>query len=256
MSGELKLAPPQKVTIVESIIEQIVAQIRDGTLQPGDKLPSERRLIRMLGVSRSSVREALQGLAAMDLVETRPGGGTFIKEPKAYFGLDIDISTLSSTLQKEMRRHLNQARLILELGVVALAAERINAASAAKILRALEAYENSKVIPPRIDWMAHDAIHLSIAQATGNTLLVQILRTLLDMVPKSLRDKGVLHGSPEDKRWASRVEREIHRQLCEAVARGEAEAAREWMRRHAEHEEQVIDRYYGDLQISSEEKTP
>ena len=72
------------MTLVESIIEQIVTQIHDGNLQPNDRLPSERQLIDMLGVGRSSVREALQGLSAMGLVEIRPGDGTFVEGTQAW----------------------------------------------------------------------------------------------------------------------------------------------------------------------------
>ena len=57
----LRLKHPRKITLVASIVEQLVETIQNGTLKPGDKLPSERQLIQMLGVGRSSVREALAG---------------------------------------------------------------------------------------------------------------------------------------------------------------------------------------------------
>jgi GntR family transcriptional repressor for pyruvate dehydrogenase complex len=246
MHDQLKLTPPQKVTIVESIIEQMVTQIRDGTLVPGDKLPSERQLIDMLQVSRSSVREALQGLAAMELVESRPGEGTFVKEPEPRFGLDMDIDTLSSTLQREMRHHLNQARLVLELGIVSLAADRINQASRAAIMHVLETYEASAdEFSAEAHWPTHDKLHLTIAEATGNPFLVRILQTLLDLVPKPLRDKGSLQGGPEKIRQRVSEERNIHQQLCRAIASGDGTGAEKWMRRHADYEERVINNYYG-----------
>jgi GntR family transcriptional repressor for pyruvate dehydrogenase complex len=246
MRDHLKLTPPQKVTVVESIIEQMVAQIRDGTLTPGTKLPSERQLIDMLQVSRSSVREALQGLAAMELVESRPGEGTFVKEPEPKFGLDMDIDSLSSALQMEMRRHLNQARLVLELGIVSLAADRINEASSAAIMRTLESYEaRMDDYAAEGDWPMHDKLHLAIAEATGNPFLVRILQTLLDLVPKPLRDKGFLQGGPEEIQQRVSEERDIHRQLCQAITSGDGQIAEEWMRRHADHEEQIINDYYG-----------
>src|SRR5689334_22748078 len=76
--SDLILEQPRKVTVVESIVEQIVRQIQVGRLKPGDKLPSERQLIEMLNVGRSSIREALQGLAAIGVVESRAGQGSFI----------------------------------------------------------------------------------------------------------------------------------------------------------------------------------
>jgi len=77
--AKITLKQPRKITLVASIVEQLVENIQNGTLQPGDKLPSERQLIEMLRVGRSSVREALQGLVMMGLVEIRPGQGTFVK---------------------------------------------------------------------------------------------------------------------------------------------------------------------------------
>jgi len=242
----LKLQPPRRVTIVESIIEQIVSLIQDGTLKPGDKLPSERKLMEMLSVSRSTVREALQGLAAMGLMEGRIGEGTFVKETKPHLNLDMDIATLSSTLQKEMRHHLNQARLILEQDIVTLAAEKVSEEARQVILQALEDYElHSEFASEEEGWSAHDHLHLTIAEVTGNPILVQILGNLLELVPDSLRQMGARHGTPEKIAEQAETERSIHRQLCEAVIRGDAPAAREWMRRHAESERKVIDAYYG-----------
>ena len=246
MNGDnsLKLQPPRRVTIVESIIEQIVALIQDGTLNPGDKLPSERKLMEMLSVSRSTVREALQGLAAMGLVDGRIGEGTFVKEKKPHLNLDMDIATLSSALQKEMRHHLNQARLILEQDIATLAAEKGTEQDHQAILQALEEYEDhGPLVSEETGWPFHDQVHLVIAEATQNPILVLILRSLLDIIPEPLR-RGLMVGTPAEVAERIETESNIHRQLCEAVISGDAPAAREWMRRHAESERQVIDSYY------------
>jgi len=247
MNGDssLKLQPPRRVTIVESIIKQIVSLIQDRTLNPGDKLPSERKLMEMLGVSRSTVREALQGLTAMGLVEGRAGEGTFVKETKPHLNLDMDIATLSSALQREMRHHLNQARLILEQDIVTLAAEKGTEKDHQAILQALKEYEDhGPLVSEETGWPAHHQVHLAIAEATQNPILVLILQSLLDIVPAALQG-GVAVGTPAEVAERIETESDIHRQLCEAVVRGDAPAAREWMRRHAESEKRVIDDYYG-----------
>ena len=246
MSKELQLERPRRVTVVESIIEQLVALIRNGTLKAGDKLPSERELIEMLGVSRSSVREALQALAAMDLVEGRVGEGTFVKGLRKQVDLGPDISTLSAALQKEMRVHLNQARLILERGIVESACKGIDAAGAASLQRVLDAYLNAdENLSSDARWIAHDQIHIAIAEVTGNPLLVRLLQTLLGMVPWSLRDRGFLDGTSERNARHQAAEREIHIRLCEAVIRGDAPAALAWIERHAAQEADVIAECYG-----------
>lgn len=248
MAHSVQLQPPRRVTVVDSIIEQIISLIQNGTLKPGDRLPSERELMEMLGVSRSSVREALQGLAAMDLIDVRVGEGTFVKGFKPHLGRDLDLEALSSALQKEMRLHVNQARLMLEREILSLAVEKITEESAKPIMQALAEYEAQiRLVPEEAGWPAHDRIHLAIAEATGNPILVRILQTLLELVPRPLRDRGLQFGTPE--KVAQRIERErmIHRHLCEAVVRRDKPAALEWMERHAESEEDIIHAYYGGV---------
>ena len=89
------------------MLDQVLAQIRGGSLRPGDRLPSEYELMRMLRVGRSSVREALRGLISLGLVDTRPGRGAVVlsrvSSPMAHLqtqGLSIERvqrSTLCST---------------------------------------------------------------------------------------------------------------------------------------------------------------
>jgi GntR family transcriptional repressor for pyruvate dehydrogenase complex len=248
------LRPPQKVTIVDSIIEQVITQIKEGYLKTGDKLPSERQLINMLGVSRSSVREALQALAAMNLVVVRPGEGTFVQEPNPSFGVDMDIETLSGELQREMRHHLNQARLTLELGIASLAADKVTETTGKNIHQAYEAYQKAnESFDIDVDsWSVHDQVHLAIAEATGNPILVQILSTLLDHVPMMLRKKGLLNLSQEKRVSRKQKELNIHRQLCMSIIRGDGPAACGWTQHHAELEGEIINEYYGHVEQRAE----
>jgi DNA-binding FadR family transcriptional regulator len=247
MTADLRLIPPQKVTIVDSIIEQVVGQIRDGKLRPDEKLPSEREMIDMLGVGRSSVREALKGLAAMGVVEIRPGEGTFVKTKPAESFLGQDIEPFSQGLQKKMRQDLNQARHLVEDAILTLACEQITEERGQAIQQALEFYEaHLRDAPPEQGaWPGHDDLHLAIAEATGNPILVQLLKTLLDLVPMTLRTKGFRDESPEQNARRREEECTYHRQICQAVLAGDAAAARDWMARHVEHEERIIAAFYG-----------
>jgi len=246
VAAKLTFSSPQKITIVESILDQVVCQIRDGVLKPGDKLPSERQMIEMLGVSRSSVREAMQGLSAMGLVEIRPGDGTFVKDLRPRLSLADDNHAFTNELQREMRQDLNQARLVLEQGIISAIIEKINPECAENIIRALEAYEASvEAEIDAFDWSAHDAVHLAIAETSGNHFLVQILQHLLDFVPNLLRDKGMTNDNPEETWRNARLEKHIHRELCAAIVRGDSEQAHYWLEQHFAHEEEIIQNYYG-----------
>ena len=80
MSAEFDLHALDKKEIRQQVFEQLLSQITTGKWKPGEKIPSENELTSIMGVSRISVREAIQKLAAMDLVETYRGKGTFVKE--------------------------------------------------------------------------------------------------------------------------------------------------------------------------------
>jgi GntR family transcriptional repressor for pyruvate dehydrogenase complex len=242
--SSLQLVPPHKKTVVESIIEQLIERIKDGTLKPGAKLPSERQLIDMLHVSRSSVREALQALSAMDLTESRAGDGTFVKDLKPQFYLSSDIQSLSSVLQRQMYRHMNQARLVLESGIAEIAATHMTPETRQTIADALHAYEaGASAISEETGWPGHNQVHQAIAEAAGNPILTPILQSLLAHIPQSLRRKTLLQGSQEEIAHRIAEEQEIHLHLCQAIMQGDAPEARRWIEQHAEHEEHLIDAY-------------
>jgi molybdopterin/thiamine biosynthesis adenylyltransferase/DNA-binding transcriptional regulator YhcF (GntR family) len=79
-----EIQPVVRSTLVRSVAARLVSLIVKGTFKPGDRLPSERQLARKLQVGRSTIREALQSLALVNLVDMQPGRGTFVKE------IDVD----------------------------------------------------------------------------------------------------------------------------------------------------------------------
>lgn len=76
----MKIDPVRKSTLAQSVAERLLNLIADGTIKPGEKMPSERELMERLQVSRSTVREALQTLAAHNVIEIRSGVGAFVCE--------------------------------------------------------------------------------------------------------------------------------------------------------------------------------
>lgn len=77
---KMKIDPVNKSTLAHSVAERLMHLIADGTIKPGEKIPSERELMERLQVARSTVREALQTLAAHNVIEIRPGVGAFVRE--------------------------------------------------------------------------------------------------------------------------------------------------------------------------------
>ena len=134
-------------------------------LKPGDRLPPERRLAALFGVSRNSMREAIKSLEQAGLLESRPGAGTFI----------------SAASQTELARQLGEAfarerhrledifelRLLLEPQIARLAAQRVSPGILERLDGLMQAYEDAMMRGEavlEIDQNLHD----TIAAATGN----------------------------------------------------------------------------------------
>src|ERR1700691_1504594 len=114
----------RRFRLYEQIVQQIEDSVLNGSLKPGDQLPAERELAERLGVRRTAVREADKAVREKGLVEYYSGGGTFITDgttnaARQSFDLMVKIG------QQESSTHLAELRLILEPGIAAMAAMRI-----------------------------------------------------------------------------------------------------------------------------------
>lgn len=124
--------PLQRVTrrsVPDEVFEQIVNDVVRGELAVGASLPSERQLAEVLGVSRPTVREALQRLAHAGVLEVRQGGATTVRDIRRHAGLELLPRLLlpGGELDLAVARSILEARLHIGPQVAALAAERAGA---------------------------------------------------------------------------------------------------------------------------------
>src|SRR5690349_11082065 len=106
----------------DAVVEQLLGVLRSGGLKPGDRLPAEPELMRLTGVGRSTVREAVRALVSMQLVEVRHGHGTFVRDG---LGADlIDPPMLLYLDDHRILRDLMESRRVVEPSIARLAAER------------------------------------------------------------------------------------------------------------------------------------
>ncbi|MFL6156461.1 MAG: FadR/GntR family transcriptional regulator [Marmoricola sp.] len=122
----MALTPITKRLVPDDVFDQLLAEVVDGSLSPGDALPSERRLAELLGVSRPAVREALQRMSATRLVEVRHGGTTTVRDFQRYAGLDLLPGMLvrDGELDPAVARSIIEARFAIAPTVARMAAER------------------------------------------------------------------------------------------------------------------------------------
>jgi GntR family transcriptional repressor for pyruvate dehydrogenase complex len=120
------LKPITRRLVPDVVFEQLLGVVVDGSLGPGDALPSERRLAELLGVSRPAVREALQRMSATRLVEVRHGGATTVRDFQRYAGLDLlpRLLVRNGELDPDTARSIVEARFAIAPDVAGLAAQR------------------------------------------------------------------------------------------------------------------------------------
>lgn len=128
-------------SVPDEVFDQVLAEVVDGGIEPGEPLPSERRLADVLGVSRPAVREALQRMAQTRLVEVRHGGATTVRDFKRYAGLDLlpRLLVRHGALDSSVARSILEARLAIGPSVAALAAERGGTVLAAQLTGVVDA---------------------------------------------------------------------------------------------------------------------
>lgn len=227
-STPLPSAPPKKHrNLAQGVVAYITDSIRDGRLDPGDKLPTESEIMRILGVSRTVVREAISHMQAAGLVETRHGIGTFVLAPAPAHTLGIDPNTVI-TMRDVLA--ILELRISLETEAAGLAASRRTEAQLQQLRSALDTFQASA--RTGADTVPSDmAFHLLIAQASGNRYFHDILSHLgTNIIPRSRLNSAKL-AQDDPAVYIERVINE-HEDIFNAIARQDAESARAAIRTH------------------------
>ncbi|MEW6723575.1 MAG: FadR/GntR family transcriptional regulator [Bacillota bacterium] len=218
----------------EAVIFRIKELISEGTLRPGDRLPTERELEERLGVSRPVLREAFRVLESWGWISSRRGSGRYLRSLNQRKVMPSGRTLID--LERAVLIDICEARQILEIRIAALAAERATEAD----VQRLEALVREAYGEPPTDSDPDLHFHLALAEATHNFLLRDLISTQVSLL-KGMQQKALLR--PE--RW--RLLCQEHRQIMEHVkARRSAEAA-EAMRLH------LADLYDGIMEIGQAE---
>jgi GntR family transcriptional regulator, transcriptional repressor for pyruvate dehydrogenase complex len=217
----------------QALVDLLEADIVTRSLAPGQRLPSERKLVERYGVSRPIVREVLRRLQERGLIVVHPGRGSFVREllpTQGHASMDVLVRRGEITV-----RDLVTARRMLESEAAALAAQRHTKEDAARLREILAAFDSAEDIGVAAELDV--AFHETVAVASGNAV-IQIMfgsiRSLTrGMVLRSLAEKKVRRaGAP------------LHHTILDAIVARDAEAARAAM---AEHVQLAMKTYGRDL---------
>lgn len=171
-----------KRKVYEEVVDLIIQNIKDGILKPGDRLPAITKLAEKYDVSAASIREALNSLKILGVVEVKHGQGTFIK-PWDSINLDVKLEVLT----KEDIKNLLEVRRIVETGCVSLAAERISKKELSVLEKALQDMHTA-VHNNALGEQADYEFHMAIAKGSGNPMLVELLENVSETMIEAMRE--------------------------------------------------------------------
>jgi GntR family transcriptional repressor for pyruvate dehydrogenase complex len=166
----------KRVTLFDDVVLQVQNLIQEGSLRPGDRLPSERELAIQLGVSRNTLREALKALKLIGVLKVAQGGGTFVNE-NLNSNLVASITKFISLVEITEILNLLEARKTIEEATAFYAAERADSQDIDKMKKLIilmkDNYENVEL------FTKYDAqFHLQIACASKNPFLINLLKAI------------------------------------------------------------------------------
>jgi GntR family transcriptional repressor for pyruvate dehydrogenase complex len=215
-------------------LDQLIGWLKDGTFRSGSKLPSQNELVEYFGVSRTGVREALQMMAVLNLIEIKPGLGCFVKRVSSEYIIHADV--LAILLEKESMMHVIEARKLVESSIAALATERALPEDYWKMEDVLIAIDRSIQKNESIA-VAATEFHCALAEASHNAVLAKLLRSFTQLMAKA---GMLLESSAEDLAAFRRDELKAHRDLLHVIKQRDPEMSRKAMTNHITDSETLI----------------
>jgi GntR family transcriptional repressor for pyruvate dehydrogenase complex len=215
--------------VYQHVVEQIQVMVMNGELKKGDKLPTERDLAEQLGVSRTSIREALRSLEMVGLIESRQGEGNFIGgNIRGNFFEPLSVMFM---LNQGNPRDILELRMVIEVEAASLAAKRVKIDGCEEdvkelndILRKLRE-ASSEEESSNIDLQ----LHYKISEITGNYLIMMLLDTissLMETFIESARGMILVDSENKEKLFSE------HQNIVDAISAGDSRKATKAMRIH------------------------
>jgi GntR family transcriptional repressor for pyruvate dehydrogenase complex len=222
----LEAIPRNKV--YQEVAKQLERHITE-ELKPGDRLPAERELVQMLGVSRGSVRDAIRSLELTGLLEPRQGVGTVICDRR-----NVSVNPLAHALveQRKMVAELIDVRKVIEPSLAGRAATHVTGDEISDMKDILDR-QAEKVRAGELGIEEDSEFHYAIALASGNSVFLKVVDVLMDLL-RETRERSLQGEGRQDKSLAA------HRRILLALEKGDSAGAEDAMRRHLQEIENIV----------------
>ncbi|MCM3362669.1 FadR/GntR family transcriptional regulator [Niallia sp. MER TA 168] len=234
---EFKQIKPKK--IYEEVADALYEAIKKGQLKSGEKLASVQQLADNFQVSRSAMREALTALKAKGLIELKQGEGTFVK---TYHPEEIVFSFPQAVLMnKKDVMNLLEVRRMIESGAAKSAAENRTNQDLIEMKAALDKMSAANG-GEELGEAADLEFHLSVAKATNNALLVNLLMNVSDLMQETMKETRQIWLYSKQTTVTQLYEE--HLLIYQAILHKESEKAVSAMTQHLENVEEILIKYF------------
>ncbi|WP_236904972.1 FadR/GntR family transcriptional regulator [Clostridium formicaceticum] len=220
----------KKLSVSEQVFEQLKQQLLNNEWKQGEKIPSENDLAEAFGVSRVTVRQAIQKLTTLGLLETKLGEGSFVKEvkPGLYMNTIIPIAYLGEDSLQEVL----EFRRAIEGVVAELATEKITEDDINELencYKQMEIHKDNLELFSKADF----DFHLILAKATKNSLFIQIFSIIYDVLYDAMTKVVYKRGNTAGLYF--------HKLLLETIKKGDPKEVRKIMDEHMLDNKNIFD---------------
>jgi GntR family transcriptional repressor for pyruvate dehydrogenase complex len=217
----MEFKPLKRISLSEQISEQLKEKIIKGEFKPGDKLPSENELCNIYGVSRTAVRQALNTLSSIDLIETKFGGGSYVKQPNS--GNVLNGLIPHTFLNEKSMLEIIEFRRILEGNVAYLSCQRATDSDVETLKNIYADMVKNKDDLTTFSKLDYD-FHIAIAKISGNSYVIKIYEIIAEVLLSAFSDIVSKRGNEAGLKY--------HAQILAAFESGNAPAAQDAMQHH------------------------
>jgi DNA-binding FadR family transcriptional regulator len=222
-----------RVPVTDDAIQRIKDMIVSGELKPGQRLPREPDLAEHLGLSRSSLREAVKALSVIRILDVRQGDGTYVTSLAPEILLDA-LSFIADLHQDDTVLQILEVRRIIEPAATAMACQRMSDDGVKQLHELLDEVGEDAELD---ELLRNDLeFHRRIAASAGNDYLARLLESLSSQTARARIWRGVTEGKATSRTLAE------HRAIADALASRDVEAARAWATVHVAGVEQWLRR--------------
>jgi len=216
--------------LTSQVFEQLKDQIITGKWQPGYKIPSENKLVEILNVSRITIREALQALVALDLLEKKRGQGTYVKNT---FSESFFVSLLPLIqFDRSQATYMHEYRKIVEVGSIELVVERAlieDIQRLRNILKEMKKYKDNNSENFALEDLN---FHLALSQITKNPIIIRANFVIKDFFRNHMVDVVDAMGTGPGLYY--------HEKIIQAIEEKDRKKARSLMKKHLENNEKYL----------------